>query len=195
MDLSDFYTWFKDPDRLDEGSLPVLKSLTEQYPVFQAGWVLLLKNLKNLDSPDFNIYLEKGAFYITDRRQLFLFLTKGKVDARAEETLNVLSREYMAQGTYHLDEGPENQDSLTDLVKSIRHKQFEKEDTLSQLEEAHASENPVNDFVTETLAKIYVKQNLYREALQAYEKLSLKFPEKNAYFAGQIEEVKKLMNK
>ncbi len=194
MNLSDLYIWLKDPDRLDENSLPVLKSVTEQFPVFQAGWVLLLKNLKKLNSPDFEAYLEKGAFYITDRRQLFLFLTKDKTDTQTEETLKILSREYISQGTYHLEKDAENPDSLSDLVKSLRHKQFVKENDQSQMEESHNSESAGNDFVTETLAKIYVKQKLYKEALQAYEKLSLKFPEKNVYFAGQIEEVKKLMN-
>ena len=49
-------------------------------------------------------------------------------------------------------------------------------------------------FMTETLAEIYMKQGYYYRALQAYEKLSLKYPQKSIYFASQIQKIKRLIS-
>ena len=49
------------------------------------------------------------------------------------------------------------------------------------------------NFFTETLAKIYVKQKRYSKALEIIKKLSLKYPKKNAYFADQIRFLERLI--
>ena len=51
------------------------------------------------------------------------------------------------------------------------------------------------DLVTETLAQIYAAQGNIHKAIRAYEILSLKFPQKNTYFAAKIEELKKQLKK
>ena len=49
------------------------------------------------------------------------------------------------------------------------------------------------NYFTETLAKIYIKQHRYAKALEIIKKLSLKYPKKNAYFADQIRFLEKLI--
>ncbi|MEK9612431.1 MAG: hypothetical protein VW080_00715 [Flavobacteriaceae bacterium] len=49
-----------------------------------------------------------------------------------------------------------------------------------------------DELMTETLAKVFVKQKKYPKALQAFQILRLKYPEKNSFFADQIKEIKRL---
>lgn len=70
---------------------------------------------------------------------------------------------------------------------------FDEED-----EEEKRKTTPVTDELddscfTETLAKIYIKQQRYDKALEIIKKLSLNYPKKNAYFADQIRFLEKLI--
>jgi len=48
--------------------------------------------------------------------------------------------------------------------------------------------------MTETLARLYETQGKYRKAIQAYEILKLKYPEKSRYFASEIKRLRKVVN-
>ncbi len=50
-----------------------------------------------------------------------------------------------------------------------------------------------NEILTETLARIYIKQGKYDKALEIIQRLSLKYPKKNRYFADQIRYLEKLI--
>ena len=66
---------------------------------------------------------------------------------------------------------------------------------VSEEEESEDNEEDMEDesYFTETLAKIYVKQQRYSKALEIIKKLNLKYPKKNAYFADQIRFLEKLI--
>ena len=51
-----------------------------------------------------------------------------------------------------------------------------------------------DELMSETLASIYIKQKQYPKAIAIFEKLLLKYPEKNVYFADRISELEKLIN-
>ena len=51
-----------------------------------------------------------------------------------------------------------------------------------------------DELVTPTLAKVYLEQEHYEKAISAYEKLILKYPKKNSFFAAQIKLITKLKN-
>lgn len=65
-------------------------------------------------------------------------------------------------------------------------------DSVKELSEEQ-SKSLEDSCLTETLARIYIKQKRYDKALQIIKNLSLKYPEKNVYFADQMRFLEKLI--
>lgn len=59
------------------------------------------------------------------------------------------------------------------------------------LEEDFEPETTSEEFVSETLADIYIKQGYIEKAINCFQKLILKFPEKSSYFADRIKSIEK----
>ena len=68
----------------------------------------------------------------------------------------------------------------------------EKEEN-APVREDDEEEGGEENYFTETLAKIYIKQQRYDKALEIIKKLNLKYRKKNTYFADQIRFLEKLI--
>lgn len=94
-----------------------------------------------------------------------------------------------------VSEKPESKEHTGDLVEKFIQEQPRirpnKTAFFNPVNMAKKSVQESDEFITETLARIYVKQGNIPKAIRAYQKLSLKFPEKSSYFAALIEELKR----
>ena len=67
------------------------------------------------------------------------------------------------------------------------------QDTQETVNEENTDAEVEEEYFTETLARIYIKQGHYEKALGIIERLSERYPKKNAYFADQMRFLEKLL--
>jgi len=218
MTADQLYKYIEAPGLLNRESLSFLKELTDRYPAFEAGWMLYLKNLKNLNDTTFEQELISGAIRIQDRRKLYLFLNKTEPGPESDSDIEHAENKdsifnLIFPAEYHLDVTEETEEKPDETVPdapqkpakgfSLIDKFLEAQPKMPQITEKESGfptegkslhDDGSEEFVTETLANIYAQQGYYKKAIQIFEKLSLKYPEKSTYFAAQIEKIKNLMN-
>ncbi len=271
MNKDAFYNYILHPELLDDRTLKELQLLMDEYPFFQTGRLLYLKNLNNQGSISYERELRKNAVWVTNRNKLFYLLDKRTLlpitledtftaqrtnfDNGASidfsELTEITEFESLPEEKLEIKRTPVN-DELEQLImsgaaqagtffdvddqvnleefkntfkkKKAGFAKYDKAPSPEQLEAIRrnnlidnfileqprivpkeASNQDYNnkgepeveinhDMITDTLAKIYIKQGFYEKAISAYEKLSLKYPEKNSYFAGQIKKIKQIIN-
>ncbi|MDQ8053085.1 MAG: hypothetical protein REI78_08655 [Pedobacter sp.] len=121
-----------------------------------------------------------------------------------EQAPGELQQQYV-EHIFHL-QTPFGMDEKSQAVQAVAHKSDEiienfiknepqiripKADQLNNENKAKQSAEDHHDLVSETLASIYIEQMLYHKAIETYQKLSLKFPEKSRYFADLIQSLEK----
>ncbi len=225
MNKLDFIEYVRNPDLLDESTLVGLKEIIDYYPYFPTARSLYLRNLKNVESFKYESELTKNSIYIPHRSMLYRLLEVDykwqeryelipfdDSDIKNFEDLserNIISESSEIQTEVEIPfqlfdfeekESTAGNNSKDDLIdKFLRSNVTRIPVIVEKVEESKGINETVTgmneDLITETLASIYQKQGLYNEAIEAYEKLSLKIPEKSIYFAGQIENIKKLISK
>jgi hypothetical protein len=205
MNLNEFIGYIKSPELLGQEEVPAIKDLIKEFPYCQSLHLLYLKNLHNTKSVYYDNYLRIAAAYATDRERLYWLINGSLVHSF----------------TGSLEEDKDNKDDdelqldikvpITELsglthspVKNFKNDlidKFIKENPIIASTNKDESFNIVNlaqesladndEIVSETLARIYINQDNIPRAIKIYEKLILLFPEKSAYFASQIEKLKK----
>ena len=181
-----------------------LENLIRDYPYFLRPKLYYLKILKNKKSIKYDSELKKIAISVYDRSWLFDWInlpwqtkrfkdsSKQKSDSKKMNFLDWIN--YLDNDTYN-KKNSKSIDEKFDLIESfINNPSKIQKDDISKNKGDMSIKFLVseNELMTETLAKIYFNQKKYIKAIEAYKILSLKYPEKNAFFADQIKKIKKL---
>lgn len=189
MNKEEFLHCLQNDKLPSEESLQNLQNIVGDFPWFQTGWVLYLMQLKQLNHPDFESTLKKVALMVPNRKKLYQLLH------RSTEVSGISVR-HQANETHnnHATSNTLIDKFLTANPGIIRNKP-QREDhrphpDSNDIIAKSAAEN--DDLITETLANIYLQQKNYDKALDAFQKLSLKYPEKSIYFASRIKEIEVL---
>jgi hypothetical protein len=197
----------QNPYIIDKDESIYISNILENFPYFQTAHILYSKALQNTKSIRFKSQLKKAAIYSGDRNLLFDIISQQEDLNISKATIKdkLIKEEKKAELHSFLD-----WISIVQTKKIVRSKKQNSDEIINIFLEKkpkiknnkqrfyNASENAKksivenNDIITETLAKVYAKQEHFEKAILAYQKLSLKYPQKSSYFAEQIKVLKKI---
>ncbi len=197
------------PNHLNKSQIGYLKSIIDDFPYLQSARAIYLKALKDTNSFKFHSELKITAAYSTERNVLFDFITNqeiieskvtlDKVDIAKDsieekkpfvDWLNISNFKPIDRSS-KIDNNDSANNSIIDKFIESNPKIGHTNNEINS-EFNYISSNVFKEDVlmTETLAKIYMSQNNFNKAIQSYNILSLKYPEKSSYFADQIKKIK-----
>lgn len=185
-------------------SINELEALLREYPWFYYAREVLLCKLAMLGREYFLSGVRNSVTFIQERDNLFVKaeeIISGKSINEVESTVNALSiddykeeniaeakqeRIYYPGGDYFSREDIE----AVSLAQSFPLINNIVSQSPNVIHEEDKDDNCECECYSETLAGIYEDQGYFDKAVEVYDKLSLLYPEKNAYFASLIKEIK-----
>lgn len=204
MTTAELNHYIAHPEQLNKSTLSDIQQLADMYPYCATFTILYAKNLWNVNDLRFKAFVQKAALSTYHRDVLQQLMAIPAV------TENDYSHSFISTSTikrfneeptpYQLAEVPEEepikplkqQDLIDKFIAS--NPKIHLSDKFEYEEPQNLTQNEVSESVfTESLAKIYIKQGQYEKALHIFEKLNLKYPEKNTYFADQIRFLTKII--
>jgi len=215
VNATQFVELIQKADRLEKGDYLLLKKVQKNFPYFHVAHALSsrFEALQQDSNPSPSLPL--AAVTSSDRKWLKKWLTN---PIGASETIPEVN-EVTAIEVVTSPKPKKRSAPKEDLIESIKRKDkkeildvkkqeqidlikafSKKEIKLATIKEIEANQNTENladasttlndQVLSETFAKILLQQNKKAMAIEIYEKLGLKFPEKRAYFADLIEKTK-----
>lgn len=187
------------PNSINEKEVSQLNEINLEFPYFQTGQILLCKGLHNTNSIRYKTQLRKTAAHSANRRNLFQLINqKNKRKTEREKEYHSFMDWILIIKAEKIDRSTNtNSDKIinTFIKNQPKISKNNNQNFFKPTEIGRKSIKENKDLITETLAKVYTKQKYYNKAISAYQKLSLKYPQKSSYFANQIKLITKLKNK
>ena len=181
------------PKKLKKDDLTIIKSISENYPYFSPVRILHLLFSKKFNTIDYNNILKSTSVASRDRSHLYYIINNDILTEEEKiDLINELNQESFNQEISFLDwisktkptpiksnVNINNESNIDFKLNDLRVKKHNDKIKIRK-----------KDYMTETLAKLYIKQEKFEDALKAYKILCLKYPEKISLFADQIKIIK-----
>lgn len=215
MDNEKYLDFIKNFNPDSKENIDKLENLINDYPYYTTPKLYYLKILKDNKSKKYDSELKKMAISVYNRSWLFDWINKpwenkkSKIPIKNNKLNDEIRQKNDSKKMNFTDWINYIQDNPSDeknskfinekfhlIEKFLNNTSKIHKDKISQNKEDMSKKSLIlsNELMTETLAKIYLKQKKYKKAIEAYKILSLKYPEKNVFFANQIKKIKKLDN-
>ncbi len=203
MNASQYSKLIENFNSLNQENLENLEKLSHKYPYCQNIYAYYLKSLKDQKKYNFDYILRKTSILTLDREQLYnwLYEIKDKKTIHVNNDNNEIEKSFFEWINLTNTKTESNTSKIelsnnSEIIDSFINKNPKMpkiKDHLNIESELIDANFNKEEFMTETLAKMYLKQKKYDSAIRAFKILSLNYPEKKSLFAIQIKKIKKLI--